>query len=110
MNQSVRNYLFILSGAFVIGGALLYISHWLYSSYVFAVGTAGITLSFLTAPYLELDFRRRRLHRINIIAGISMIASSFFMFRRRMEWVVFLLIAALLILYTSFAAPRSDNK
>ena len=110
MSQPMRNFAFLISGALVLTGAILYITQWFYTPYIFAIGAAGITLCFLTAPYQQLRFRQRRLHRINIIAGISMIASSVFMFRRKMEWVVFLMIAALLILYTSFVAPHSDDK
>ena len=99
----------MFSGALVFSGAFLYITHWYYTSYIYAIGTAGITICFLTAPYQRLDIRLRRLHRINIMAGISMIVSSVFMFQRKMEWVIFLLIAALLILYTSFITPHSDN-
>jgi len=109
MNQSFRNYLFKVSAVLVFSGAVLYMTRWFYSPYLFAAGAAGITLSFMTEPYQDLDFRLRRLHRINVIAGIAMIVSSVFMFRRQMEWAVFLLIAALLILYTSFAVPRDDK-
>jgi len=109
MNPQIRNYFFMVSGIMVLTGAVLYITHWSYSSYLYAFGATGITLSFLTAPYQNLAFRLRRLHRINIIAGISLITSSVFMFRRKMEWVVFLLIAALLLLYTSFISPRTEK-
>jgi len=109
MNQQVRNYLFMFSGIMVLTGAVLYITHWHYSSYIFAVGAAGITVCYLTVPYQQLNFRLRRLHRINILAGISLITSSVFMFRQKMEWVVFLLIASLLMLYTSFITPHSDK-
>ncbi|HCC51760.1 MAG TPA: hypothetical protein DEQ30_06615 [Porphyromonadaceae bacterium] len=109
MSQQIRNYIFIFSGALVLAGAVLYITHWMYAPYVFAVGAAGITVCFMTAPYQDLGFRLRRLHRINVLAGISMIVSSVFMFRERMEWVVFLLIAALLLIYTSFVSPRADE-
>ena len=103
MNQRVRNLVFICSATLVLAGAMLFITRWLYAPYLFAIGAAGVTVCFLTEPYHQLDLRRRRLHRINIFAGISLIASSVFMFRGKMEWVVFLLISALLILYTSFA-------
>ena len=109
MNQQLRNYFFVCSCILVLAGAAMYITKWNYAPYLFAVGTSGVTLTFMTAPYHNLDFRRRRLHRINIIAGISMIVSSFFMFRRKTEWVVFLLISALLILYTSFISPHGEN-
>ena len=109
MSQQVRNYLFMFSAVLVLTGAVLYIIRWVYAPYLFAVGAAGVTFCFLTAPYQDLDFRLRRLHRINIMAGISLIVSSIFMFRQRNEWVVFLLISSLLILYTSFTTPRSEK-
>lgn len=109
MNQLVRNYIFMFSGALVLAGATLYITHWIHAPYLFAVGAAGITVCFMTIPYKDLGFRRRRLHRINVLAGISMIASSVFMFRGRMEWVIFLLISALLLVYTSFVGPCADE-
>jgi len=109
MRPHLRNYFFMFSGIMVLTGSVCYITHWFYSPYLFAFGAAGIALCFMTEPYQNLAFRQRRLHRINIFAGISLIASSVFMFRRKMEWVVFLLIAALLFLYTSFISPRTDK-
>jgi hypothetical protein len=109
MNQQIRNYIFMFSGALTLAGATLYMTHWIHAPYVFAVGAAGITVSFMTEPYKNAGFRRRRLHRINVMAGASMIAASVFMFRERMEWVIFLFIAALLLLYTSFINPRADE-
>ena len=109
MNRRIRNYIFILSGVFVLSGAALYITQEKHAPYLFAVGAAGVTVCFMTVPYKELGFRRRRLHRINIMAGISMIVSSVLMFRERTEWVVLLLIAALLLIYTSFVDSRADE-
>ncbi|MDR1380359.1 MAG: hypothetical protein LBJ47_02655 [Tannerella sp.] len=105
----MRNYIFMFSSVLAFAGATLYITHWMHAPQVFAVGAAGITVSFMTAPYKNLGFRSRRLHRINILAGVSMIAASVFMFRGRMEWVVFLFISALLLIYTSFVSPRAGE-
>ena len=109
MKQPIHNSIFVFSAALVLLGATLYITHWIPAPFVFAVGAAGITLCFMTATYKGLGFRRRRLHRINVLAGVSMIVASVFMFRQKMEWVVFLLISALLLLYTSFIKTRSDE-
>ena len=109
MNQQIRNYIFMFSGALVLVGAVLYVTQWLYAPYVFSVGSAGITVCFMTIPYKGLGFRSRRLHRVNVMAGVSMVAASVLMFRGKMEWVVLLLIAALLITYTSFVSPRADE-
>ena len=110
MNQQIRSYFFMVAGVLVLAGAMSYITRWFYAPYVFAIGAAGIAVSFMTAPYKNLGFRRRRLHRINVLAGISMVSASVLMFRERTEWVILLLIAALLMLYTSFIIPRVDDK
>ena len=109
MSQQLRNYIFMFSGILALAGAVSFITHWIYAPYAFAVGAAGIAVCFMTIPYKNLGFRRRRLHRINVMAGVSMVASSVLMFKERMEWVVFLLISALLILYTSFISPKADE-
>jgi TRAP-type uncharacterized transport system fused permease subunit len=99
----------MFSCVLTFAGAILYVTHWIHAPHVFALGTAGITVCFITVSYKNLGFRSRRLHRINMLAGVSMIVSSVFMFRERMEWVVFLFIAALLLIYTSFVNPRSGE-
>ena len=109
MSQQLRNYIFMFSGILVLAGAASFITDWIYAPYVFAVGAAGIAVCFMTIPYKNLDFRCRRLHRINVMAGVSMVASSVLMFKEMMEWVVFLLISALLILYTSFVSPKAEE-
>ncbi|MDR1407682.1 MAG: hypothetical protein LBJ23_06525 [Tannerella sp.] len=100
MNQQTRTFLFVISGAMVLVGAVMYTSYWEYAPYFFAVGSAGITVCYMTVPR-ESHFRLRRLNRMNVFAGILMITASVFMFMLRNEWVVFLLIAALLQLYAS---------
>lgn len=110
MNTQIRSLVFALSGILVLAGAILYISQWVYAPYMFAVGAAGITVCYLTTPYKQLGFRRRRLHRFNIIAGILMIVASAFMFNGRMEWVACLFIAAILQLYSSFVNPKDEKE
>ena len=104
-----RSYLFIFSGILVLAGAILYLSRWEYAPYLFATGAAGVTVCYLTLPYKLSDYRMRRLQRINILAGIAMIAASVFMFKQQMAWVVFLLISAMLQLYTSFAIKDKES-
>ena len=50
----------MFSGALVLVGALLYITQWKYAPWLFAVGAAGVTVSYLTAPRNETDFRLDR--------------------------------------------------
>ena len=103
-----RSQIFILSCILVLVGAILYLSQWEYAPYLFATGAAGVTVCYLTLPYKSSDYRIRRLQRINVFAGIAMIASSVFMFKQQMAWVVFLLISAMLQLYTSFTMKDKE--
>ena len=101
----------MLSALLAVVGAVLYITHWAYAPWLFAVGAAGVTVGYMTATRRDdLDLRRRRLNRLNVFAGLAMIAASVFMFRGRMGWVALLLIAALIQLYTSFVPTDKGKK
>lgn len=69
----------------------------------------GITVCYLTMPTKDMDFRRRRLHRYNIFAGLLCIFASALMFSGRKEWMICLTISALLQLYTAFVTPKKEN-
>ena len=99
MNQQIRSIIFGAAGLLVLAGAVLFLTHW-------AVGAAGIAVCYLTLPVKDLDFRRRRLHRFNVFAGLLMIVSSGFMFNNRTEWILCLSVAAILQVYTAFVTPK----
>lgn len=106
MNQKVRTILFNIAAVLVLAGAALYLTQWMLAPYLFAVGAAGIAVSYLTLPVRDLDFRRRRLHRFNVFAGLLMIVASGLMFSHRTEWVLCLTISAILQVYTAFVTPK----
>ena len=75
----------MLSGLLVVAGSALYITHWIYAPWLFAVGAAGVMVGYLTDVRRDdLDLRRRRLTRWNVFAGLAMVVASVFMFRGRM--------------------------
>lgn len=106
MDQRTRSIVFGATGLLVLAGVVLYLTRWSVAPYLFAVGSAGIALCYLTLPVKDLDFRRRRLHRFNVIAGLLMIVASGFMFNHRTEWILCLTIAAFLQVYTAFVSPK----
>ena len=106
MNQQIRSNIFGVAGLLVLAGAILFLTHWAVAPYLFAVGAAGIAVCYLTLPVKDLDFRRRRLHRFNVFAGLLMIVSSGFMFNNRTEWILCLSVAAILQVYTAFVTPK----
>ena len=108
MNQQIRTILFFISGLLVLAGLALYLTQWSLAPYLFAFGAAGITICYLTISVKELSFRRKRLHRFNIIAGILMVCASGFMFSHRTEWILCVTIAALLQTYAAFVTPKEE--
>ena len=106
--KKIRTILFAVSACLVLAGAALYLTQWQVAPYLFAVGAAGIAVNYLTTPVGELDFRSRRLHRFNVMAGFLMVVASGFQFNGRKEWVICLFIAAILQLYTAFASPKKE--
>ncbi|MCD8193902.1 MAG: hypothetical protein LUD74_05025 [Tannerellaceae bacterium] len=110
MNQKIRTILFTLSGFLLLGGAFLFLTKLTFAPYLFAVGAAGLTISYLTLPADKLDFRHKRLHRMNILAGGLMIAASALMFRERNEWILCLTISAILQVYTSFVWKQKTEE
>lgn len=103
--MKLRALFFGISALLALVGAMLYMTHWAFAPYLFAVGSAGIAINYLTTPVGAMDFRTRRLHRFNVVAGFLMVVASSFQFNHRNEWIVCLFIAALLQLYTAFVSP-----
>ena len=106
--KKIRTILFVVSACLVLVGAALYLTKWTVAPYLFAVGAAGIAVNYLTTPVGDLDFRGRRLHRFNVMAGFLMVVASGFQFNGRKEWVICLFIAAILQLYTAFVSPKKE--
>lgn len=106
MNQKTRSIFFAISGLLVLAGAALYLTRLSWAPYLFAFGSAGVALSHLTIPVTNLNFRQKRLHKFNVLAGLLMIVSSGLMFNNRNEWILLLSIAAMLQLYSSFVSPK----
>ena len=106
MNQQVRSWVFALSYILLLAGAILYVVHWWMAPNLFAVGSAGVTVCYMSVPVVGMDLRHKRLHRFNVIAGILMVCASGFMFKERSEWILLLTIAALFQVYTAFVGGK----
>ncbi|WP_251968659.1 hypothetical protein NEE14_006780 [Parabacteroides sp. AD58] len=109
MNPRIRTYVFSISALLLLVGAVLYLTRWVVAPYLFAVGSAGITVCYLTESVVGLDFRQKRLHRFNVLSGLLMIAASAFMFKGKMEWVVLLAISAIFQTYAAFMSGKGKK-
>lgn len=99
MNEKLKNYLFYLCAGALVLAALLYSTNWKYATYLYAVASAGVALYYMTTPYRGENKRIRRLHGYLVFAGLLLVASSWFMFKGRQEWLICLLLSAVFQLY-----------
>lgn len=109
MNEKVKVILFNIAALLLLGGALLNLKFPDVAPYLFAVGAAGIAVYHLTTSTKDMDFRTKRLHRYNIMAGLLGIFASGLMFNQQKEWIICLTIAAILQLYTAFVTPKKKG-
>lgn len=110
MNEKVRNILLAVSALFILAGTALYLFHLPFTVYIFAAGAVGMTVARITNHYTGPNFRLKRLYRIEIIAALITVGSAWFMFKNQNEWILLLLVAAFLQLYTSFIIPKVEKE
>lgn len=110
MSDSFKRILFIIAGILTLAGAIMYISglKFEYTPYIYSVGCAGIAVVYLTSVYRGKNIRIRRLHAFLVAAGILLVASSYFMFHNKQEWIICIAVSAVLQLYASFAWPKEE--
>jgi len=110
MNVTFKNYLFCISAVLLLLSAALYVNHWLFIPYIYAAAGAGIVVAYFATPYKGDNVRLKRLHTMEIAAGLILLVSAYFMFKEKNEWFVCLTIAAVLQLYVVFAKEWEEKK
>lgn len=79
-------------------------------AYVFLAGVLlAIAGTVMTLPVSD-NFRVRRLNHLMGVSAVLLLVSVYFVFRDNNAWVVTLLLAAFINLFTSFRYPGADGK
>ena len=95
----------------MVAGACLMITHWPAAPWSFLVGALLFGCAQVTDKYTSDSFVIRRLRRQQFIASFLLILTGILMLiLHRNEWVISLLVAALIELYTSFRIPQEQKK
>lgn len=103
--------LFICGMVFALIGAAVYVTHWEYAPYMFIIGsvTAAIAQVF-SQPTVE-SVALRRLYRQQTFGALFLVMAGVLMlYSHGNEWIVCLLIAAILELYTAYRIPQEEKK
>lgn len=109
MNDKIRNIILFISALFILTGTILYLFKFPFTVYIFAIGAIGMTIARATNLYNGPNFRLKRLYRIELVAALITVGSAWFMFKGQNEWILLLLVAAFLQLYTSFVIPKVEK-
>lgn len=73
-------------------------------------GVCTFSIIIATSPYPGKSIRGKRLFGIQLVACASMFVSAYLMFQQKNEWVLTMLVAAILLLYTAFLIPKELSK
>ena len=115
MPAKYSDYLFIIASTILLVSAVLYITEgqWISQKiidYAYAVSGAVVAVIFLSSLYQGQNFRLKRLNIQQIIAAVLLPVSSYFMFNRRNEWFVLLLVSAFLQIYIVIVKTIEEKK
>lgn len=111
MNKAkLNNNLFYFSTLLVISGIIMHISDYENASYVFLAGACLFSLSRVFNFIIYRSKSKGRILQIQIFSGLSLILSAYLMYKGSNSWSVFVLLTALIELYTSFRGGNFQEK
>ena len=111
MNKTY-SYIQMLGALLVLLGAMLQITRWELSPYIYTVGAVLFAyVQVMMGRYEGKNLIIRRLRRQQIIGAALLVFAGVLMFTsKRNEWIVCLTIAAVLQLYTAYRIPSEMEK
>jgi phosphatidylserine synthase len=110
LTNKTKSIIFQISAIVILLAAIVYSFHPIIAKYAMILGVAGYASTTFTSPYPGKDIRGKRLFNISIFAVLLMVVSAYLMFVDMSQWVITLLIAAVLTLYCSIILPRVYKK
>ncbi|MGL5938727.1 MAG: hypothetical protein ACRCZY_12530 [Phocaeicola sp.] len=104
----------LLSGIGAVGvlsGALLQITQWNYSPYIYLVGAILFAYVQVANGYEGTDLTIRRLRRQQLIGVLLLVVTGVLMLTTsKNEWILCLTVSSILQLYTAFRIPYALRK
>jgi hypothetical protein len=111
MMKQIQKYIYIVGGILLVIGAALYITRWVVAPYIYVVGSFMFGAMQMADRYEGSNFVIRRLRRQQVLGALMLMLTGIAMFVCKYnEWIVCLLIACLLELYTAFRLPQELEK
>ena len=101
-----KNLIFQIAAILILFAAILYYFMPTVAAWIMVFATATFSVMTAKNPYPGKSIRGKRLFGFQIFACMLMIVASYLMFRQRAEWVLPMLVAAFLLLYSAVVIPR----
>ena len=124
--NKVQNFIFLAGALVMVVGTIARVLMWKYAPYVFAVGALAFTSMQFLQRYEGTNFVIRRLRRMMLLSDFLFLLSALLMFASMgnvfglsqidyityiyNKWVLTLLVAALLQLYSTHRIDRELTK
>jgi len=109
--MNTKRILYALGGVLMVAGACIMVTRWVGAPWLFLAGAILFGIAQLTDKYTGSSFVVRRLRRQQLIAAFLLVVTGVLMIvLDHNEWVVCLLIAAIIELYTSFRISHELEK
>lgn len=110
MNQKTKDTVYFISAMLVLFAAVTYYFNPNIARYIMVPGVVGLGIVVFMSPYPGKSLRGKRLFNMQVFAVLLMAVSACLMFMMMNQWVVPLLIAGILILYSSVLLPKELEK
>lgn len=110
MKYNIKSLLYKASAILILIFTIVYSFKPTIAVWGMVVGVGLFSAITLTNPYPGNSIRGKRLFNFQVIACLLLIVATFFMYKGRNEWPVFLLISAILLLYSSIVIQKELDK
>lgn len=100
--RQLINTIYYFAALLILAGILAKLSAYENAPFIYLAGTALYAVSRALYVIILKPERRNRIPQIQIFASICLVASAYFMLKESNSWSLFLFIAAVIEIYTSF--------
>jgi len=96
-----KNLIFQIAAILILFASILYYFMPIIAAWIMVFSTATFSVMTAKNPYPGSSIRGKRLFGFQIFACMLMVVSSYLMFKQHNEWVLTMIVAAFLLLYSS---------
>lgn len=111
MNDKLISAIYAVGGLMTVVGAMVYITKWEYSPYIYMIGATLFALAHINSPYKGSNHIIKRLKRQQLLGSLCLVgAGALMFFTTHNEWLLAFAIGSLLELYTAFRIPHEEKR